>query len=107
MRRIDRLDGEVARQPHVPAHPKGHDPELMFVECVRCGRPVMWEHGRATQELRDAGVRSADLDDHCMIVTDGCAQCRPENGAYRVKVIRISGIEQRDPLYDAEPVGTA
>lgn len=107
MRQIARIDHGVLRQPHVPSKPKGYDPELMFVECARCGTPVMWEHGRATVVLHGAGVHAADLDDHCMIVTDGCAHCRPEEKEYRLKVIRISEIVHRDPLRDGEPVGNA
>ncbi|HEU6437721.1 MAG TPA: hypothetical protein VE028_09735 [Nitratidesulfovibrio sp.] len=107
MRQIDRIDRVVERQPHVPSQPKGYDPELMFVECARCGRPVMWEHGRATVVLHGVGVKAADIDEHCMIVTDGCAHCHPEEDEYRLKVIRISEIVYRDLLRDGEALGNA
>ena len=107
MRQIDRIDRVVERQPHVPSQPKGYDPELMFVECARCGRPVMWEQGRATVVLHGVGVQTSDLDDHCMIVTDGCSHCRPAEDDYRMKVIRISEIVHRDLLRDGEAVGNA
>ncbi len=53
------------------------------------------------------GVHATDLDDHCMIVTDGCAHCHPEEDEYRLKVIRLSEIVYRDLLRDGEPMGNA
>lgn len=107
MRQTDRIERVVERRPHVPPKPKGYDPELMFVECARCGRPVVWGQGRATVTLHGLGVQAADLDEHCMIVTDGCAHCRPEADEYQLRVIRISEIVYRDLLHEGEPAGNA
>ena len=38
---------------HTP-HPlcKGYDPEMVYVECGRCGAPIMWERGKTTDLCR-------------------------------------------------------
>ena len=40
----------------------GFDPELLYVECGRCGSsPVLWEDGRATRLLDQAGIDPLEL----------------------------------------------
>ena len=45
--------------------PAGFDPELLYVECARCGSPVMWEQGKATHILNLAGIDPLELDPAC------------------------------------------
>lgn len=73
------------------------DPELLFVECTRCGRPVIWEQGRATELLSGAGLDGSLVDERCMILTDGCFTCAPELSAYETRVVRVRSLN-RDPL---------
>ena len=61
---------------------KGYDPELLYVECGRCGSPVMWEQGRASRILEQAGIDPLELDASCLLVTDGCPMCGSK-GQYR------------------------
>ena len=68
---------------------KAFDPELMFVECFRCGEPLLWEPGRATAMLENAGVEPAILDEHCMILSDGCPNCTRGQVFFETKVVRV------------------
>lgn len=78
---------------------KGYDPELLYVECGRCGSPVMWEQGRATHILEQAGIDPLELDASCLLVTDGCPMCGGK-GHYTVQIFRVSaGAESRRPPY--------
>lgn len=69
--------------------PRGFDPELLFVECSRCGAPILWEKGRATKLLDKAGIDPLELDSSCMLVTDACPSCS-EQKEYTVKIFRVS-----------------
>lgn len=81
--------GHQAPKP-APESKTGYDPELLYVECGRCGAPVLWEPGRATALLKEAGVDPMELDSSCMLMTDACPAC---GGAkeYTVRIFRISG----------------
>ncbi len=67
---------------------EGYDPELLFVECGKCGSPIVWEQGRATEILHSAGIDALELDPHCLLVTDGCPRCS-KGKMYRVQVYRV------------------
>lgn len=72
----------------VPA-PGGYDPEMLFVECARCGAPVMWEPGKATRIMNMAGIDALELDSSCLLVTDGCSLCSAEK-EFTVQIFRVS-----------------
>ena len=79
--------------------PTGYDPELLYVECARCGSPVMWEQGKATHILGVAGIDPLELDASCLLVTDACPTCGG-TGHYTVQIFRVSGDAQtRRPPY--------
>lgn len=67
------------------------DPEMLYVECEKCGSPVIWGEGRATHLLAEAGIDPLELDSFCILLTDGCPVCglREE---YAVRILR-SGIK--------------
>lgn len=79
---------------------KGYDPELLYVECGRCGSPVMWEQGKATHILGIAGIDPLELDASCLLVTDACPTCGG-TGHYTVQIFRVSGDAQtrRPPFF--------
>jgi hypothetical protein len=87
---------EKSRTPAFSApEAQGYDPELMIVECVHCGRPVLWEPGRSTAVLANVGVDPLELDAHCLLLTDGCSQCRPrQEEGFSVQVFRLTHEEQ-------------
>lgn len=93
-------------RPPLPAFAKGYDPELLIVECARCGRPVLWESGRSTEMLAVAGVDPLELDAHCLLLTDGCLRCRPQSKeAFNVQVFRVAPDEGQ--TFAARPAGVA
>ncbi len=66
----------------------GYDPEMLFVECGKCGSPIVWEQGRATEILHSAGIDALELDPHCLLVTDGCPRCS-KGKMYHVQIFRV------------------
>lgn len=68
---------------------EGFDPELLYVECGRCGSPVLWEDGRATRLLVQAGIDPLELDASCMLVTDACPACSRQD-EYTVRIFRVT-----------------
>lgn len=77
----------------VPAVPRAVDPELLYVECGHCGAPVIWEPGRMTRLLRQAGVDPLELSASCVLLTDGCPICRPSS-LYSVQIFRVSNARE-------------
>ncbi|MBQ9537344.1 MAG: hypothetical protein IJU79_06130 [Desulfovibrionaceae bacterium] len=80
--------------------PKGLDPELLYVECGRCGAPVLWDTGRATELLKEAGIDPLELDSSCFLVTDACPICSNQRKQYTVQIFRLStSLEHYAPYY--------
>lgn len=69
--------------------PRGYDPELLYVECGRCGAPVLWDDGRATTLMAEAGIDPLELDSSCILVTDGCPGCGSRS-EYSVRIFRVA-----------------
>ncbi len=67
---------------------QGYDPEMLFVECAKCGNPIIWEKGRSTEILQGAGIDPLELDAQCLLVTDGCPRCS-KGKLYHVQVYRV------------------
>lgn len=67
----------------------GFDPELLYVECGRCGSPVLWEDGGATRLLDQAGIDPRELDASCILVTDACPSCSRQD-EYTVRIFRVA-----------------
>lgn len=68
----------------------GVDPEMLYVECEKCGAPVLWSEGRALHILHEAGIDPLELDESCILLTDGCPACGMRE-EYSVRIFR-SGI---------------
>lgn len=66
------------------------DPELLYVECDQCGQPVLWKHGMTSKLLRMAGINPSDLDERCVIMSEGCPGCRPGETSFTTQVIRLN-----------------
>jgi hypothetical protein len=85
---------------------RGYDPELMIVECARCGRPVLWESGRSTAVLAGVGIDPLELDAHCLLMTDGCPDCRPrQKEGFSVQVFRLT--HERSGVFGVKSAGNA
>jgi hypothetical protein len=86
----------------------GYDPEMLYVECRLCGKPVLWETGKTTELLLSAGVDISKLDERCMILSEGCPACSPGNGGgFTLAVVRIAGLTPEEAAYMARPGGSA
>jgi hypothetical protein len=66
------------------------DPELLYVECSRCGQPILWGHGMTSKLLRLAGIDMATLDERCVIMSEGCPACQPGETSFTTQVIRLN-----------------
>lgn len=86
----------AAKKKAKPAAPAGYDPDLLYVECGRCGAPVLWEAGKAGELLREAGVNLAEIDASCVLVTDACPVCG-SGDTYSVRIFRVSAEPGAEP----------
>ena len=88
--------------------PAPYDPELLYVECRACGKPVLWESGKTTELLLAAGVDISRLDEGCLILSEGCPACRPhEEHGFTLAVLRIAGLTPEEAAYMDKPAGNA
>lgn len=88
--------------------PTSYDPEMLYVECQVCGKPVLWEPGKTTELLMAAGVDVRHLDERCMILSEGCPFCAPyAKDGYTLAVVRIAGLTPEEALHMGKPGGTA
>ena len=84
------------------------DPEMLYIECKACGRPVLWEQGKTTDMLAGAGIDPNLLDACCMVLSDGCPLCRPEERVgFILSVVRVAGLSADDHLKMVKPGGHA
>ena len=81
------------------------DPEMLYVECSLCGRPVFWGEGMSTLAVAGAGIAPSTIDSRCMILTNGCEYCKPHDQHDHV-VVRLSSSGHHDRLMD-DPAGRA
>ena len=87
---------------------KAYDPELLYVECQVCGKPVLWKAGHTTELLQAADVDVRTLDSTCMLLSDGCPLCKPDEwGGFSLSIVRLAGISVEDALHMLKPGGTA
>ncbi|MDR1124788.1 MAG: hypothetical protein LBM64_01830 [Deltaproteobacteria bacterium] len=77
---------------------KNYDPELLYVECRHCGKPIVWEAGRTTALLLRSRVRPEFVDEHCLILSDGCRECMPQADGYPLSIVRLAGVNPQDLL---------
>jgi hypothetical protein len=89
-------------------NPFPHDPELLYVECRLCGKPVLWEKGKTTELLLSAGVDVGSLDERCLILSEGCPLCSPfTREGYTLVVVRIAGLTPEEVVHMSRPGGSA
>lgn len=73
-----------------------YDPELLYVECRGCGRPVVWEPGKTTTMLQEANINTMHLDAQCMLLADTCPSCQPGMQLINIQVVRLSTTTNED-----------
>lgn len=80
------------------------DPELLYVECAKCGQPVLWSPGDTTRILAWAGIDVSSLDEKCMIVSEGCPACQPGKHSFSTQVVRLRRTPDGRPIKRQPPV---
>ena len=86
---------------------KDYDPELLYVECRLCGKPVMWEAGRTTSLLKQSEIAQSMIDERCMIISEGCRQCHPEADGFSLSIVRLASFTAQDIAMLYRPFGNA
>lgn len=100
--------GSLPEMASAAAAERPYDPELLYVECRACGKPVIWEPGKTTELLRAARVDMKDLDENCLIVSDGCPGCCPhEREGFALVVARLAELSLEDFEAMSHPKGHA
>lgn len=100
--------GKTAPLGKASVAPLSYDPELLYVECQVCGKPVLWEEGKTTELLEAAEIDLHSLDNTCMLVSDGCPHCHPEAWeGFTLSIVRLAGVSVEDALHLLKPGGNA
>ncbi len=78
---------------------QGYDPEMLYVECQKCGRPVVWAEGKTTTILAESGIDMGQLDERCMVISDGCPVCSPKNNTgFTLSIVRVAGLTPEEAV---------
>lgn len=88
-------------------HSVGADLDLLYVECRMCGKPVLWEKGKTSRLVYASGIDIGLLDLECMILSEGCPNCRPETPFFNMQVVRVAALSVNDLMVMNEHRGSA
>jgi hypothetical protein len=102
-----KLNQALSLSPILENGHKSYDPELLYVECRYCGKPIVWEAGRTTAILLRSHVRPESLDEHCLILSDGCRECMPYADGYPLSIVRLAGLTRQDVILLQQTGGNA
>lgn len=69
------------------------NPELMYSECSKCGRPILLDPYKTRELLELSGIAPDDLDYSRLILTDGCPSCTPEKTGFRSVIAKPKSAE--------------
>ncbi len=89
-------DPAIRENPDARRPAAGYDLDLMYVECRFCGSPILWDKGKTGILLRASGIDTSLLDAECLILSEGCPQCRPGVSPLMLHVVRLAS--QQDML---------
>jgi len=64
-------------------------PDLLYAECSRCGQPVLLEPDQTADIILWSGINPTQLDLSCMILSEGCPMCDPEEEYYSTHIVRL------------------
>lgn len=65
------------------------DLETLYVECSRCGRPLIWEKGTTTFIIQSSGV-DENLGSDWIMLSRGCPACSPGDDEFVLTLARPS-----------------
>ena len=97
----------IKKNVHIPQPTGGYDLDLIYVECRLCGKPVLWENGKTSTLLHASGFDVSLLNAECMILSEGCPQCRPTTAPFHLSVVRLASITPQDILLLSQSKGRA
>lgn len=97
----------IRENPETGARPSGYDLDLLYVECRMCGNPVLWEKGKTSLLVTASGLDTSVLDEECMLLSDGCPNCRPGTGQFHLQVVRVTALTPQDMLMLSDSRGSA
>jgi hypothetical protein len=102
-------DGRVImdRRDAPPAAIRPYDPDLLYVECRACGKPVVWEPGRTGSLIAASGIDSSLFDEHCLLLSDGCPACRPGGAHFNLHLVRLATLSSPELLLIGDCQGQA
>ena len=90
-----------------PRTKANYDLDLLYVECRFCGKPLLWEQGRTRRLVLASGIDTSLLDAQCMIVSDGCPTCKPDNHHIQLHVVRLASFTPQDLMLLSDNRGNA
>jgi len=85
----------------------GYDFDLLYVECRFCGKPVLWEKGKTRLLINASGIDTDLLDEECLILSEGCPNCRPGIPTFYLQVVRVAALTPQDVLLLSDHKGHA
>ena len=97
----------IRENPASGVKPSGYDLDLLYVECRMCGNPVLWEKGKTSLLITASGMDTNALDEECMLLSDGCPNCRPGTGQFHLQMVRVTALTPHDVLILADSKGSA
>lgn len=84
-----------------------YDLDLLYVECRLCGNPVLWDKGKTSHLIQTSGIDVSMLDSECLILSEGCPQCKPDAGTYHLQMVRVAALSAQDILLLSAQKGNA
>lgn len=86
--RLALLSGDIEK--------KSYDPDLLYVECRVCGKPVVWEPGKTMALIDASGIDIEFFDEYCLLLSDGCPACRPEVLHFNLHLVRLTSLSSAE-----------
>ncbi|MFP4317253.1 MAG: hypothetical protein ACOC24_05715 [Desulfovibrionales bacterium] len=77
------------------------DPELLFIQCAKCGRSMNWSRGVTTKFLKNSGIDAEMLDPSFLILSMGCSECLPEETGYVTKLVKLTSEDEGETRHSA------
>lgn len=69
------------------ASKKNFDPEMLYVECSICGRPLIWEKGVTSFIVQYSGIGKR-LSSDWLMLSSGCPSCSPGQDEFVLTLAR-------------------
>ena len=86
----------------------GFDPDMLYVECQKCGKAIIWSKGKTSHLLVASGINLSYLGWDCLILSDGCATCSPtRQEGFTLSVVKVAGVTPEEAEYLSHPYGNA